>query len=187
MQYESLQKNNYYHIFNRGNDGINIFFEEENYNYFLGLLKKYIVPIADILSYCLLKNHFHLLVRIKDIENEKMISKSFSNLFNSYSKSINKRYNRTGSLFEKRFKRIKITDEDYLLQLIVYINLNPVYHQFVDKASDYKYSSYNAIISDKPTLLDRNSVINLFDDRDNFKYYINHKKNVFDEKMFLDK
>ncbi len=186
MKYESLQRNNYYHIFNRGNNGADIFFEEENYDYFLGLLKKHIIPIADILSYCLLKNHFHLLVRIKDVENEKMISQNFSNLFNSYSKSINKRYNRTGSLFQDRFKRVKITDDEYLIQLIVYINLNPVYHQFVNNANDYKYSSYRAIIADKPTLLDRNSVIDLFEDKENFKYYINHRKNVFEEKIILD-
>ncbi len=123
MKYEPLQKHNYYHIFNRGNNGIDLFFEVENYDYFLSLIKKYIVPIADILSYCLLKNHFHLLVKTKDIENEKLISQGFSNLFNAYTKSINKRYNRTGSLFQNKFKRIRISNENYLIQLIVYINL----------------------------------------------------------------
>ncbi len=168
MKYEPLQKNRYYHIFNRGNSGVDLFFEEENYDYFLSLVKKYIIPIADILSYCLLKNHFHLLVRTKYVENEKTIAQNFSNLFNAYTKSINKRYNREGSLFQDRFKRIKITDDNYLIQLIVYINLNPVYHKFVDNVKDYKYSSYRAIISDKNTLLDRNSVIDLFGDKENF-------------------
>ncbi len=186
MKYESLQKNNYYHIFNRGNNGVDLFFEEENYDYFLDLVKKHIVPRADILSYCLLKNHFHLLVRTKSVENENLISQGFANLFNAYAKSINKRYNRMGSLFQSKFKRIKITDTNYLIQLIVYINLNPVYHEFVENAVDYKYSSYRAIISEQPTLVDRNSVINLFEDQENFKYYINHKKIIFDKRILLE-
>ncbi len=185
MEYENLQKDNCYHIFNRGNNATDVFVEEANYDYFLVLLKKYVLPVADVLSYCLLKNHFHLLVEIKE-DNHKVASKSFSNLFNSYSKAINKKYKRTGSLFEKRFKRIKITDNDYLRQLIVYINLNPVYHQFVNKANDYKYSSYRAIISDKPTLLNRHRIIDLFEDKENFKYYINHKQHVFKEKILVD-
>ena len=90
-----------------------------NYFYFLQLLKKYILPVANVFSYCLLKNHFHLLVQIKEGKEEKVISKGFSNFFNSYSKSINKKYNRSGSLFRDRFKRIKIKDEEYLKTLIV--------------------------------------------------------------------
>ncbi len=186
MKYEPLEPNNYYHIFNRGNAGTNLFFEKENYDYFLALVEKHILPRADILSYCLLKNHFHLLVRTKNIEDEKLISQGFSNMFNAYAKSINKKYDRIGSLFQDRFKRIKITDENYLIQLIVYINLNPVYHHFVNNAKEYKYSSYNTIISNKQTLLDRDSVLELFENKDNFKYYINHKKMVFDENMLLD-
>ncbi len=109
MKYEPLISNYYYHIFNQGNNKEDIFIEEMNYVYFLELLNKYICPIATILSYCLLKNHFHLLIQIKDIPEEKQVSKAFSNFFNSYAKSINKKYNRTGSLFRDRFKRIKIT------------------------------------------------------------------------------
>ncbi len=186
MKYEPLQKDSYYHIFNRGNNREDLFLEEENYDYFLSLVKKHIIPVADILSYCLLKNHFHLLVKTKDIEYEKSISQSFSNLFNAYSKSINKKYNRTGSLFQNKFKRIKITTNDYLTQLIVYINLNPVYHHFVNNTEDYKYSSYKAILSDKKTLLDRSRVIELFGDKENLKYYINHKKIIFDENILLE-
>ncbi len=186
MKYEPLHKNNHYHIFNRGNNGTDLFLEEGNYDYFLNLLTKYVVPNADILSYCLLKNHFHLLVRTKNIKNEKLISQGFSNLFNAYTKAINKKYHRTGSLFQDRFKRIKIADENYLIQLIVYINLNPVYHEFVNNAEDYKYSSYRAIISDKQTLVDRNDVIHLFEDKENFKYYVNHKKMIFNEQILLE-
>ncbi|MBN1976347.1 MAG: hypothetical protein JW918_03000, partial [Anaerolineae bacterium] len=61
-----LEHGQYYHIYNRGNNGENIFIEERNYSYFLGLYAKYIEPIADTFAYVLLRNHFHLLVRIKD-------------------------------------------------------------------------------------------------------------------------
>ncbi len=181
MKYEKLGRGNYYHIFNRGNNSENIFIEEMNYPYFLELMKKYIVPVADVFSYCLLKNHFHLLVKIK--ENDKTISKSFSNFFNSYSKSINKKYNRKGSLFTDRFKRIRVNDEEYLKKLIVYINLNPIYHQFVNSLKEYKHSSYLSLISNKKTLLKREEVIGLFDNKENFVFHLIEKKLDFDERL----
>src|SRR5690625_3170448 len=95
-----LEETYFYHIFNRGNNKQPIFLEDANYFYFLKLVKKHILPIADIYSYCLLNNHFHLLVKIKE-ECEKNPSQSFSNLFNAYSKAFNKRYKRTGSLDRK--------------------------------------------------------------------------------------
>ena len=61
-----FETSNLYHIYNRGNNGIDIFFENENYNHFLRLYAKYIEPIAETYAWCLLKNHFHLLVRIKE-------------------------------------------------------------------------------------------------------------------------
>jgi REP element-mobilizing transposase RayT len=117
-----LQPGLYYHVFNRGNNGEDLFREERNYSFFLKLYGKYITPVADTYAYCLLRNHFHVLLRIKredevlSIQNSKdkkgifltnkdhyNPSKSFSNMFNAYSKAINKSYNRTGSLFEKPF------------------------------------------------------------------------------------
>jgi hypothetical protein len=62
----ALQPGQYYHIFNRGNNGETLFREQRNYPYFLSLYAKYIEPVAEIYAYCLLKNYFHLLVRIKD-------------------------------------------------------------------------------------------------------------------------
>jgi len=183
MKYEPLIANNYYHIFNQGNNGEDIFIDEMNYSYFLNLLKKHIIPVANIFSYCLLKNHFHLLIRTKDITDDKIISKAFSNLFNAYAKAINKKYNRSGSLFRDRFKRIKVTDEKYLKQLIVYINLNPIYHNFCSNLNNYKHSSYLSLISKKETLLNRKDVICFFDNIDNFIYHLKSKKMNFDEKM----
>jgi len=183
MKYEPLTSSGYYHIFNKGNNGENIFIEEKNYFYFLDLIKKYLIPVAEIWSYCLLKNHFHLLVRLKEDLDDKDMSRAFSNLFNAYSKAINKKYNRNGSLFTDRFKRKKIEEEKYLTELILYINLNPVHHEFVNDLDKYRHSSYKALIYDKPTLLQRNEVLELLGGLDNFTHIIKNKKLNIDEQL----
>ena len=73
-----------------------------------------------------MNNHFHFVIRL-NIE-EKEVTQAFSNLFNSYAKAFNKQTNRTGSLFEKHFKRRKLKDENYLRHLIMYVHLNPKHH-----------------------------------------------------------
>jgi REP element-mobilizing transposase RayT len=67
----ALQHGQYYHVYNRGNNRENVFVEERNYRYFLKLYANYIEPIADTYAYCLLRNHFHLLVRIKTVEEQE--------------------------------------------------------------------------------------------------------------------
>ena len=181
-----LLHGNYYHIYNRGNNGIDLFLETENNYHFLRLYAKYIEPIAETYAWCLLKNHFHILVRIKEkdeiIESElsynttekpKVIEpyRQFAHLFNAYTQAINKRYNRTGSLFEKTFERKLVTSEKYFQQLIFYIHNNPVHHGFVQQLNLYPWSSYDSIISDKPTMLKRAAVIEFFGDKENFIYF----------------
>ncbi|WP_339756780.1 transposase [uncultured Winogradskyella sp.] len=181
MKYEPLTEDTYYHIYNCGNNKEDIFLEEKNYTFFLKLVSKYIIPVSEIFSYCLLKNHFHLLIKTKkDIEN-KQVSQAFSNLFNAYAKAINKSYNRTGSLFKDRFSRIKIKNEDYLKVLILYINNNAVIHGFVSKILEYPHSSYFALTSNKSTKLNREFVLNLFESVDNFIYVIKNKQNINEE------
>ncbi len=183
MKLQPLESSFYYHFYNRGNNKENIFIEEDNYFYFLSLIKKYVLPIANIFSYCLLPNHFHLLLKIKDnkllpepIRNGKTsIHQPFSNLFNAYTKAFNKKYNRTGSLFQKHPKRIQIKNEEYLRNLIIYINTNPSHHNIAD-FSEYKFSSYQALTSNQPTLLERDNVIELFDTVENFEYVHQIKK-----------
>jgi putative transposase len=100
----------FYHIYNRGNNRENIFREERNYTYFLHLYHRHITPIAETYAYCLLKNHFHLLIRVKDSTIGETASQKFSNFFNAYSKAINLAYQRSGALFQRPFKRIPVTD-----------------------------------------------------------------------------
>ncbi len=181
MKYEPIVSDSFYHIYNCGNNKEDIFVEDRNYKYFLELVKKYVIPIADIWSYCLLKNHFHLLIRTKEDVESKKLSQGISNLFNTYAKSFNKAYRRTGSLFKDRFSRIKIEKESYLKTVIIYINTNAVHHGFVERVEDYEHSSYKALISDKETLLKRKCVIELFGEKENFKFVIKRKQTIIGE------
>ena len=159
----------YYHIYNRGNNGANIFMEERNYAYFINLYVKYIVPVADTFAYCLLRNHFHVGVRIKeDLHGPKYPAQQFSNLFNAYSKAMNRAYGRTGSLFENRFRRKEITTDCYFQQVIHYIHWNPQKHGFVTDYREYPYSSYQLFLMDKPAFIECADVLDWFGGRDGF-------------------
>jgi putative transposase len=172
----ALQYGQYYHIYNRGNNQENLFLEEHNYRYFLTLYAKYIEPIADTYAYCLLRNHFHLLVRIKTAEEQepprvsetlrgfkpKKPGQQFGNLFNAYAKAINKAYGRTGSLFQNPFGRVLVDSDAYFVHLITYIHQNPQKHGFVDDFRLWPYSSYHAILSEKQTHLQRREVLAWF-------------------------
>jgi REP element-mobilizing transposase RayT len=138
-----FQSGNYYHVYNRGNNRQLIFFERDNYLYFLRLLRNHLIAHGvDIIAYCLMPNHYHLLVHLKT-EHFSKLMQAFSL---SYAKAINKRYQRVGSLFQGRFQAIHVDSEEYLLHLTRYIHLNPVQANLVDKAEDWEFSSYQEYI-----------------------------------------
>jgi putative transposase len=163
-----LQPGRYYHIYNRGNNRENLFLEERNYRHFLKLYTRYVAPVADTYAYCLLKNHFHVLVRIKAVAEQGQYgtmlkpSQQFGHLFNAYTKAINKAYGRTGSLFEHPFERIEVTSEQYLLRLISYIHHNPQTHGLIADFRAWPYSSYHALCAPQPTRLCRDDVLAWF-------------------------
>ena len=122
-----------------------------------------IEPIASTFAYCLLRNHFHFLVRIRDLppspvrwatEIETLSdhdgppdrapelvelpnpSRQFSHFFNAYTRTINHTYQRTGTLFQRPFGRIPVTTGAYFARLIVYIHQNPQKHGFVEDFRD---------------------------------------------------
>ena len=97
----------------------------------------------------------------------------FSHLFNAYTKAFNKKYNRTGSLFEHPFSRIKITSNAHLKYLVYYIHHNPIHHGFCEHYLDYPWSSYLTILSPKKTRLKRNEVLGWYNQADHFKQYHN--------------
>jgi len=142
----------FYHIYTRGVNREDIFVQERNYRYFLQLYVKHVEPAAETYAYCLLKNHLHVLARIKDAEKDPkgfqkpLGSIAFSNLFNAYAKAINKAYGRTGSLFQHPFGRIAVLTQSYLVQLVRYIHLNPQKHGLVSDFREWPYSSYRAFV-----------------------------------------
>ena len=163
----------FYHIYNRGNNHENVFLQERNYTYFMELWWKHTSQIAETCAYCLLKNHFHATVFIKyeeDLSGLKLKEPSqyFANFFNAYTRGVNIATNRSGALFEVPFKRIPITDERYLMRLIMYIHQNPQKHKFVEDFRDWNYSSYHDLIGNTPTRLQRNKMMELFGSREDF-------------------
>ena len=163
----------FYHIFNRGNNHENVFIQERNYAYFMELWWKHTSKIAETCAYCLLKNHFHATVFIKYEEDLKGLrlkepSQYFANFFNAYTRGVNLATGRSGALFEVPFKRIPVTDERYLMRLIVYIHQNPQKHKFVEDFRAWNYSSYHDLIGNAPTRLQRDKMMDLFGSREDF-------------------
>lgn len=179
-----LEYGHFYHIYNRGINGCNLFQENENYEYFLQLYNKYISPVAETFAWVLMKNHFHLLVKVKTVQelnlqgienleglkgtNRNFANQQFANFFNAYTKAINKRYHRTGSLFEHPFRRIQVESDSHLKYLVYYIHHNPIHHGFCEHYLDYPWSSYLTMLSPKQTKLSRAEVLDWFSDKSNF-------------------
>ena len=151
----------YFHIYNRGAGKAKIFFEEDNYIYFLKKMKEYSAEYEfSIIAYCLMPNHFHLLVRQ---DSEQPLNKALGFMFNAYTKAINKRYSRSGTLFEGSFRSIEVEDKKYLLELCRYIHRNPIDDGLVKNIEDWKYSNYHEWVNK------RNG--SLFDEQFRDKYF----------------
>ena len=183
MKLEKLEKDNYYHIYNKGINGCSIFSNDENKIYFLKQLGNYLMKEASIYSYCLMDNHFHLVVKING--DGDIATQNFSNFFNSYAKAFNKQNNRTGSLFEKHFKRIRLENEEYLRNLILHVHLNPTHHLGLNY-KEHKFSSFQSFLSNKETKMERKEVLELFGGIDNFIFCHNQNKDFLIEKHFLE-
>jgi len=176
---------NYYHIFNRGVDRRKIFFHERNYSYFLKLIGQLLTDYVIFLSYALLPNHFHFVIRLKDriyvkediIDNEELIGNVVVNqlkkLFITYSMAVNRQEGREGSLFEPKYKRILIEDNDYLLNAIFYTHYNPENHEIVKNFRDYEFSSFKSIIFGTQGIVNREYLLEIFDGMEGFLNYHN--------------
>jgi len=129
----------YYHLYNRGSNRQNIFFERENYLFFLRQFRHYLVEqTLEVLAYCLMPNHYHFLVCL----TESNLSEQMGLFSLSYTKAVNRRMNRCGPLFQGGFRAILVERDEYLLNLTRYIHLNPVEAGLVQKPEDWEFSSY---------------------------------------------
>ncbi|GEO20110.1 hypothetical protein [Cyclobacterium qasimii] len=192
-----------FHIFNRGINGAKVFFEEKNYHYFLKQYIRYVHPFVHTYAYCLLGNHFHILIRVRSDDHIRSVvqhnkekaaywhvSNAFSSFLQSYTRAMNKMYNRTGPIFESPFKRITVSKEAYFSRLLIYIHLNPEKHGIIADYRNYPYSSYQAYCErEKNTKLEKAEVLDWFGGSKGFLDF--HRVNLengkeIDENLFLE-
>ncbi len=163
----NIEKDHICHIFNQGNNRQKIFFNRENYLFFLQKIKRYIVPYADILAWCLMPNHFHIMVLVNfeelvvddivgvtrsDTDNfaesdnsaVRTLNQSIGIMLRSYTRAINKSRNRTGKLFREKTKAECITCAEgitpsfYNVNGVTQINiLKPATEQYPQICFDY--------------------------------------------------
>ena len=159
-----FQQNGYYHVFNRGNRKQNIFLQPKDYRRFLIRMREYREKFGiSIVCYCLMPNHYHLLVRQN---TEISLSQFMLHLGTSYAKYSNIKYNEVGSLFQDRFKAKLIENDEYLLHLSRYIHRNPL--KIIASTPgvelrSYLWSSYEDYLSEETSVgLDKSYILNYF-------------------------
>lgn len=208
-----MQPGNFYHLYNHANGNENIFLEERNYFFFLQQMNTHILPVSRIYAYSLMPNHFHLLAQLKteeeltkqfeqQIKTKQILSnnnqlvfnqqdylfkkanKAYSNFFNSYTQSFNKFYNRKGSLFMQNLKSEEINTDNSFCKVVHYLHANPVHHRFVKSLEDWPHTSYKKILSNMPTKLERNYVLDMFGGLDQFIKY--HEQPIDPKYKFLE-
>lgn len=152
---EIFESGKIYHSYSKAIGKEVLFLNDENFKYFLKRYDDYCAEIFETLAYCLIPNHFHFLVRVKDGSSNNVVVKKFSNFLNSYSKAFNKSHDRSAALFQRKFKRKIISSESYLTRIIMYIHLNPFKHKLVEDFRKWKYSSFNSYSTQLPTKITR--------------------------------
>lgn len=184
MEYlDKFHPNCFYHIFNHAVGSDNLFKSPDNFAFFLSRHEKYLSPVFKTYCYCLMPNHFHLLVRIRneqsimevakiekddDFDYHKFIMQQLSNCLNSYAKAFNKQHSRRGALFLDYTKRKQVNGNFHITNVINYIHQNPIHHGFCKKLETWPYSSYNTVIDGGPSFVERELLIDWFDGIENF-------------------
>ena len=151
-------------------------------------------------------NHFHFLIEIRnreevypyflslkpenhavkpeDFQAPDFVMQQFSNLFNSYAKSYNKACKRRGALFNDYLRRKVVDQEKYFSTLVYYIHSNPIHHKFCREIGDWEFTSYNSLVSDKPTRLEREQTVGWFGNSKEFAdYHSSQSRNWKPEEM----
>lgn len=160
--------NYYYHIFHRGIQKTKTFIDDQDYQIFIYYLQVYLtdpmyliskypqLPIRlqgknlnrelELMAYCLMPNHLHFLIKLSTKDG---ISKLMKQILNAYTFYFNKKYDRSGPLFEGRYKAVRIPSDELLLHISRYIHLNPVVVNLVEDPENYKWSSYRNYLNGK--------------------------------------
>jgi len=187
-----FENEEFYHIYNRGNDKREIFIEEKDYIRFLTAMREFnrvnpigslsyvtrsgrtakalaVRPLVRIICYCLLGNHYHFI--LQQLE-EGGISNYMKKLNGGHTWYFNFRYKKSGSLFQGKYKAIHIKSNEYLQYLSAYINANPEIHK-VALAENYKWSSYQEFLGKrKGNLPDKKIILNEFKNVEEYREYV---------------
>lgn len=176
-----------YHFYNRGNNKVKIFYNRDNYLYFLRKIRKHMLPHCHILAYCLMTNHFHFL--LNTIENliDNSLNKDIGTMLSSYTKAINKQEKRSGSLFQQHSSAIDLEQEvshstsgsrtmmtnEYPFICFNYIHQNPYNAGMVKRMEDWEFSSFKDYCGIRNrTLCNRTLARELLDlPKDNNEFY----------------
>lgn len=202
-----LATGEYYHIFNRGTDKKTIFTSANEYKRFIDLLQFYQYQksvrfsyfskeernklikeksgeqLVEIICYCLMPNHYHLLLKQRADEG---ISRFIRVITISYAKYFNTIHDRSGILFQGNFKAIRIEDNDQLLQLSRYIHLNPLTGFVTENIDDWVWSSFHEYTSSKAGMCDRTIVFDQFKKKGDYLHFIENNNNFQKDLSALD-
>ncbi len=146
--------NNVYHVYNQGNNQQQLFYTEDDYKRFLKLFSSYVLPYADVLAWCLIPNHYHFMLSVKEncvqVKQGNIIldsvSNGFRNLSAAYAHAYNKAHQKSGSVFRPKTKSKNLTDDQTAMSYLncfYYIHQNAWRHGIVSHVALWKYSSYH--------------------------------------------
>ncbi len=149
----------FYHIIVRGNQRQNIFIDDKDRRKYLSRVQSYKTKLKFILySYVLMSNHIHLLIETPDVP----ISRIMQVLNFTYTQYFNRKYGKTGHLFQGRYKALLCDRDEYLVALVRYIHLNPVRAGLVKMPDEYPWSSHSEYLKKRSEIVDCEKVLRLF-------------------------
>ena len=174
--WQDFEEGKIYHIYNKTSNNLVLFKDDSDYLLYLNKFKFYFSGLFDTYAYCLIPNHFHFLLKVKplyeitqyaesldsissrkllegNISHSKFLISIFKNFFSSVSLSYKSKYNHSGQVFMKRFKRIAIESDSKLVYTFCYIHHNPIHHYLSLNYSKWNWSSYKAYISSESTTI----------------------------------
>ncbi len=196
--YKESGAGEYFHVFNRGNEKKSIFIDDEDYDFFIFKIGQNLFPdpktinrtqplpegAFSLISYCLMPNHFHLLIRQNtDLPTSKLLLK----ICTSYSMYFNKKYQRVGHVFQDRFKQVLVNDNEYLKWLSAYIHQNPKVAGLVTNLDDYRWSSYPFFVGlREDRLCDKSIIYDQFGNSKGYKEFVESGYQLIKDKKGME-
>ena len=173
----------YFHIYNRSNDPLLLFREDNDFIWFLNKFKEKIkIYPASVFAYCLMPNHFHFLIRQ---DSMKPIYRIFNDSLSSYVRHYNFKYRRKGSLLEGHLQHININQDKYMVYLCQYIHFNPKKAGIVESLEDWKFSNYLECVAKRKEELFNNELLQIyFETSASYKAQIKEHENYVKEHQF---